>query len=98
VKTTRPKKAPRWSVAEARAKLPRVFAAAAQEPQAVYRHDTPVAVVVSPAAFAALETERLARERETLADAFAALRALDAGRITAPPRRDRKNPFTRARG
>ncbi|MDB4980531.1 MAG: Antitoxin [Myxococcales bacterium] len=92
----RQKKTQRWSVAEARAKLPRVFAAAAHEPQAVYRHDTPVAIVVSPRAFAALEGERLDRQRETLADAFAALRALDAGRIVAPPRRNRPNSFARA--
>ena len=91
----RPKKTRRWSVAEARAKLPRVFAAAAEEPQAVYRHDTPVAVVVSPRTFAALEAERLERRRETVGDAFAELRALDARGLVVPPRRNRANLFTR---
>ncbi len=90
------KTTPRWSVAEARAKLPAVFAAAAHEPQAVYRHDTPIAVVVSPRAYAALESERAGRERETVADAFAALRALGTGRIVVPPRRNRRNAFARA--
>jgi PHD/YefM family antitoxin component YafN of YafNO toxin-antitoxin module len=98
--SSRPKKTktPRWSVAEARAELPRVFAAAAHEPQAVYRHDTPVAVVVSPRTFATLEAERLARENETVGDAFAALRALNGERIVAPTRRNRANSFARTRG
>jgi hypothetical protein len=39
----------RWSVATARQHLPRVIASAAREPQAIYRRNELVAVVVSPA-------------------------------------------------
>jgi prevent-host-death family protein len=76
----------RWSVAEARAKLPDVFAAAAHGPQVVFRHNEPAAVVVAPRDFAAFEGRRL--ERRTLADAFAALRALDDGPVALPRRRN----------
>jgi hypothetical protein len=78
----------RWSVAEARAKLPEVFAAAANEPQAIFRHHEPAAIVVAPRTFVALEASRAARERETLAEAFAALRRLAAGPLALPRRRN----------
>jgi PHD/YefM family antitoxin component YafN of YafNO toxin-antitoxin module len=91
--TTRPRRK-RWSVAEARARLPKVFESAAREPQAVYKRSEPVAIVLSPRAFEALETDRAAREAETLADAFADLRRLGA-RIRPPKRRDRANVFAK---
>jgi PHD/YefM family antitoxin component YafN of YafNO toxin-antitoxin module len=78
----------RWSVAEARAKLPEVFAAAAREPQTIFRHTEPAAVVVAPRTFLALEARRAERERETLADAFAGLRRLAAGPLALPRRRN----------
>src|SRR4051812_10803990 len=83
----------RWSVAEARAKLPEVFAAAAAEPQAIYRHDKPVGVVVSPREFVALDAERRARAGRTLADAFVELRSARIPPLPLPARRDRPNPF-----
>jgi PHD/YefM family antitoxin component YafN of YafNO toxin-antitoxin module len=82
------KRTRRWSVAEARANLPEVFAAAAHEPQAIFRHNEPAAVVVAPRTFLALEARRAERERETLADAFAALRRLAAGPLALPRRRN----------
>ncbi|HVU53319.1 MAG TPA: type II toxin-antitoxin system Phd/YefM family antitoxin [Polyangia bacterium] len=82
------KRVRRWSVAQARARLPEVFAAAAHEPQAIFRHNEPAAVVVAPRDFVALEASRAARERETLADAFAALRRLAARPLALPRRRD----------
>jgi prevent-host-death family protein len=82
------KRVRRWSVAEARAKLPEVFAAAVHEPQAIFRHNEPAAVVVAPRDFVALEASRAARDRETLADAFAALRRRAAGPLTLPRRRN----------
>jgi PHD/YefM family antitoxin component YafN of YafNO toxin-antitoxin module len=85
------KRARRWSVAEARANLPEVFAAAAHEPQAIFRHNEPAAVVVAPRTFLAYQALRA--ERETLADAFAALRRLAAGPLALPRRR---NPLERA--
>jgi len=78
----------RWSVAEARANLPEVFAAAAETPQTIFRHREPAAVVVAPLEFVALEARRAERERETLADAFAKLRALAAGAVALPRRRN----------
>jgi len=78
----------RWSVAEARAKLPEVFAAAVHEPQAIFRHREPAAIVVAPRTFVALEASRAARERETLADAFATLRRLSGGPLALPRRRN----------
>jgi prevent-host-death family protein len=78
----------RWSVAEARANLPEVFAAAAHTPQAIFRHNEPAAVVIAPRDFVALEASRAARDRETLADAFAALRRLAAGPLALPRRRN----------
>ena len=77
----------RWSVAEARANLPEVFAAAATEPQAIFRHHEPAAIVIAPRDFVALDVGRAARERRTIADAFAALRAL-AGPVALPRRRN----------
>jgi PHD/YefM family antitoxin component YafN of YafNO toxin-antitoxin module len=83
-----PKRARRWSVAAARANLPEVFAAAAHEPQAIFRHNEPAAIVVAPRDFLALEARRAERDRETLADAFAALRRLAAGPLALPRRRN----------
>ena len=82
------KRARRWSVAEARAKLPDVFAAAAHEPQVIFRHREPAAVVVAPRDFVALEARRAERESETVADAFATLRRLAAGPLALPRRRN----------
>ena len=82
------KRVRRWSVAEARANLPDVFAAAVHEPQAIFRHNEPAAVVVAPRDFVALEASRAARQRETLADAFAGLRRLAAGAVALPRRRN----------
>jgi hypothetical protein len=82
----------RWSVAEARARLPAVFAAAVREPQEVYRRDKAVAVVVSPRAFGELEAGRVERATGTIADAFAELRNL-RGRLPVPRRRSRSNSF-----
>jgi prevent-host-death family protein len=82
------KRARRWSVAEARANLPEVFAAASHEPQAIFRHNEPAAVVVAPREYVALAARRDERERETLADAFAELRRLAAGPLAVPRRRN----------
>jgi hypothetical protein len=89
----RTKRIRRWSVAEARARLPEVFAAAAAEPQAIYRHDEPVGVVVAPREYVALEAERRARAGRTLADAFAELRTARGPALALSARRDRPNPF-----
>jgi PHD/YefM family antitoxin component YafN of YafNO toxin-antitoxin module len=83
-----PKRARRWSVAQARANLPEVFAAAVHEPQAIFRHNEPAAIVVAPRDFLALEAGRGERERRTLAGAFAELRRLAGGPLALPRRRN----------
>jgi PHD/YefM family antitoxin component YafN of YafNO toxin-antitoxin module len=83
-----PRRVRRWSVAEARANLPDVFAAAAHEPQVIFRHHEPAAVVVTPRDFVALDARRAERERETLAGAFETLRRLAAGPLALPRRRN----------
>ena len=82
------KRVRRWSVAEARANLPDVFAAAVHEPQAIFRHNEPAAIVVAPREFLALEARRAERQKETVADAFATLRRLAAGPLALPRRRN----------
>ena len=84
--------AKRWTVGEARARLPELFTAAADQPQRVFRRREPAAVIVSPGDFEELSALRTESEQETLADAFAELRNLDAG-VEVPERRDRKNGF-----
>jgi prevent-host-death family protein len=81
-----------WTVGEARARLPELFKAAARQPQRIFRRTEPAAVVVSPNEYEELDALRKESEEETVADAFAALRALDAG-LEIPHRRDRKNSF-----
>jgi prevent-host-death family protein len=82
------KRGRRWSVAEARANLPEVFAAAAHEPQSIFRHNEPAAVVVAPREYVALAARRADVDRETIGDAFAALRRLAAGPLALPRRRN----------
>jgi prevent-host-death family protein len=82
----------RWTVGEARARLPELFKAAARQPQRVFRRTEPAAVIVSPGDFEELSALRTESEKETLADAFVELRNLDAG-LEVPERRDRKNGF-----
>lgn len=82
----------RWTVGEARAKLPELFKAAGREPQRVFRRREAAAVVVSPREFEELSALKIASCQETLSDAFAELRELDGG-LELVPRRDRKNGF-----
>jgi prevent-host-death family protein len=82
----------RWTVAEARARLPELFKAAARQPQRVFRRTDPAAVIVSPGEFEELSALRTESEQETIADAFAELRNLGAG-LEVIERRDRKNGF-----
>jgi|HubBroStandDraft_6_1064221.scaffolds.fasta_scaffold1222957_3 hypothetical protein len=82
----------RWTVGQARARLPELFKAAIREPQRVFRRKEAAAVVVSPQEFEELSALKIASSQETLSDAFAELRELDRG-LEIAPRRDRKNGF-----
>jgi hypothetical protein len=88
-----------WTIATARQHLPEVVGRAAREPQLVYRRDKLVAVVISPER----ADEAAALRRPGLAAKLAELQRLCAEEgyeLSAPPRRDRANPFAsrRARG
>ncbi len=81
-----------WTIATARQHLPEMVGMAAREPQHLYRRDTLVATVVSPAL--ADELERL--RRPSIATKLAELQRLCAAEsyeLTAPARRDRTNPL-----
>jgi hypothetical protein len=86
----------KWTIATARQHLPELVGMAAREPQRVYRRDKLVAAVVSPEL--ADEVENL--RRPTLAMKLVELQRLcaeDNYELTAPPRRDRANPFSSRR-
>lgn len=85
-----------WSIAEAKQKFSEVVRRASEEPQLIYNRDRLVAVMVQPEAFRGYEAWREERERRTLAEAFAELRAIcaDEGYELEPAEReDRHNPF-----
>jgi hypothetical protein len=85
-----------WTIATARQHLPEMVGRAAREPQLVYRRDKLVAVVVSPD----LADEVVNLRRPSLAMKLAELQRLCAEEgyaLSAPPRRDRANPFTSRR-
>ena len=69
---------------------------AAREPQRVYRRDELVAVVVSPEQADQVENLRRPRLATKLAE-LQRLCAEEGYELTAPPRRDRANPFSSRR-
>lgn len=82
----------RWSVAEARRRFSDLVAAAAREPQAVYRRGRLVGAVVGPEGLAALGGEG----SPTLADAFDEIRVICAEEhytLEIPRRRNRPSAF-----
>ncbi len=88
--------ADRWSIAEARKHFAELIESAVKEPQAVYRRDRLVALVVDPEMlkeFVAWKEERAGR---SIADAFDELRQLcreEGYRLRVPVRKNRPNPF-----
>jgi len=88
-----------WSIAEAKQRFSEVVRRAAEEPQLIYNRDRLVAVIVQPEAFRGYEAWREERERRTVGDAFAELRAICAEEeyeLQPPPREDRPNPLAEA--
>src|SRR4051794_19456405 len=89
---------PRWTIATARQRLPKLIAMAAREPQEVYRRDKLVAAVVSPDLKQKVEDAAMVGRRPSLAAALDELRGLcvqEDYTLAAPRRVDRK---TRRRG
>lgn len=85
-----------WTIATARQHLPEVVGRAAREPQFVYRRDKLVAVVISPERADEAATLRKPGLAAKLAE-LQQLCAEEGYELSAPPRRDRANPFA-ARG
>jgi hypothetical protein len=85
-----------WSIAEAKQRFSEVVRRSAEEPQFIYNRDRLVAVMVQPEAFRGYEAWREERDRRTVGEAFAELRAICAEEgyeLQLAPREDRPNPF-----
>lgn len=88
-----------WKIAEAKQRFSEVVRRSAEEAQLIYNRDRLVAVVVEPGAFRSFERWKDGRERRTVADAFAELRAICAEErydLELPEREDRSDPFAEA--
>jgi PHD/YefM family antitoxin component YafN of YafNO toxin-antitoxin module len=87
-----------WNIASAKQQFSEVVRLTAQEPQAIYNRDKPVAVMVSPQEFEEFRRWKAEREKPDLMALFAELRAAliaDGAEdgIELPPRTDRFNPL-----
>jgi len=86
-----------WNIASAKQQFSEVVRLTAEEPQAIYNRDKPVAVMVSAETFEQFKQWQAQRKRPTLAQQFDEIRALLAERgedgIEIPPRTNRPNPM-----
>ena len=65
-----------WNIASAKQQFSEVVRLTAEEPQAIYNRDKPVAVLISAQDYEDFQRWRAERDRPTLAQQFDALRAL----------------------
>ncbi|HEY9207857.1 MAG: type II toxin-antitoxin system Phd/YefM family antitoxin [Acidovorax soli] len=87
-----------WNIASAKQQFSEVVRLTAEEPQAIYNRDKPVAVVISAEEFEEFKKWKAERLRPTLLELFADIRAslIAEGAqdgIEMPPRSDRYNPL-----
>ena len=86
-----------WNIASAKQQFSEVVRLTAEEPQAIYNRDKPVAVVVSAQDFEDFQRWRAERDRPSLAQQFDEIRDLLAAEgldgIELPPRTTRPNPM-----
>ena len=86
-----------WNIANAKQQFSEVVRLTAQEPQAIYNRDKPVAVMISAEEFEQFKQWKARAQRRTLAQQFDEVRALLAERgedgIEIPPRTNRPNPM-----
>lgn len=86
-----------WSIANAKQQFSEVVRLTAEEPQAIYNRDKPVAVMVSADEYEEFKQWKAERQRPTLTQLFDEIRAILAAEgedgIQIPPRTDRSNPF-----
>jgi antitoxin (DNA-binding transcriptional repressor) of toxin-antitoxin stability system len=87
-----------WNIAQAKQQFSELVRLSAQEPQAIYKHDTPVATMVNAQEFAAFRAWRSAQQTPTLLAQFAQGRAavaeLEGSFIDTDRVLQRHNPFT----
>ena len=88
-----------WNIAQAKQQFSEVVRPSAQEPQAIYNRDKPVAVLINADEFEAFQQWRAGQYEPTLAAQFAesrlALQQAGADALQIPPRADvqRLNAF-----
>ena len=86
-----------WNIASAKQQFSEVVRLTAEEPQAIYNRDKPVAVIISEQDFEDFQRWRAERDRPSLAQQFDEIRALLAAEgldgIELPPRTTRPNPM-----
>lgn len=90
-----------WKIAEAKQSFSRLVRESAEEPQLIFNRHRLVAVVVEPESFQEFEEWRRQRERRSIGDAFAELRALcdeEDYELVVPDRADRTNLFAEGAG
>ena len=84
-----------WNIASAKQQFSEVVRLTAEEPQAIYNRDKPVAVIISAQDFEDFQRWRTERGRPTLTEMFDEIRALVAADgqdgIEIPPRTTRYN-------
>lgn len=86
-----------WNIASAKQQFSEVVRLTAEEPQAIYNRDKPVAVLISADDFEAFRHWQAERKRPTLTQLFDEIRTILAAEgedgIELPARTDRPNPF-----
>jgi hypothetical protein len=86
-----------WNVAQAKQRFSEVLRAAVKEPQRIYNRRRLVAAIVDGETFEEFHRWKEARERKSIGDEFAELRAIcgeEGGwELPTPTRQDRPNPF-----
>jgi prevent-host-death family protein len=91
-----------WNIANAKQQFSEVVRLAAQEPQAIYNRDRPVAVLISANEFEGYQRFLAAQRKPALEEQFAQIRAILAAEgsdgIEIAPRMDRPNPFDDPQG
>jgi len=85
-----------WNIARAKQQFSEVVRLSAQEPQAIYNRDKPVAVLINADDFEAFRQWRAGQHEPTLAAQFAesrlALQQAGADALQIPPRADVQRP------
>ena len=86
-----------WNIANAKQQFSEVVRLTAEEPQAIYNRDKPVAVMISAEEFAEFSRWKAERKRPSMLELFAEIREILAAEgedgIEIPPRTTRYNPM-----